>query len=76
MSEHVIPSNAVIPCPEISFRARFASSCADCQHFGGIVDVQPNAATGTPANVRYRVICGHPIARRFELIEGAVNAGA
>jgi hypothetical protein len=76
MSEHTIPSNAVIPCPALTFRSRFASACGSCDHFRGVIEVIRNAREGTPSNERYRIACAHPVARRFELVEGAANAGA
>lgn len=74
MSEQTIPANAVIPCPALTFRSRFASACGSCEHFRGVIDIIRNARPETPANERFRIACAHPVARRFELVEGATNA--
>lgn len=73
MSKNVIPKNAVIPCPALQFKQRFASACAKCEHYCGIVDTKPKAIDGTPAAARYRIACGHPVARRFEVVDAGTE---
>ena len=60
-----IPSSAFVPCPLINFKNRSVSKCLGCEHFKGMIDIGNNAQF----EERYRVACGHMIARRMSVVE-------
>lgn len=62
-----VPSNVIIPCPLHDFRPVFAVACVDCCHYNGVIDTEDEAAA---FDVRYRIFCAHPIARRMQVIIG------
>lgn len=64
-----IPDTAFVPCPAISFRNRKASKCLECPHFEGIVDAAPGKEIAAFES-KYRIGCGHVIARRMIAVEG------
>ena len=63
-----VPENVFIPCPDRhGFKqVSVKNVCTGCEHSRGLVEVCSGAESFKD---RYRVLCGKPIARRFEEIE-------
>lgn len=65
-----IPATAFVPCPAARFSQTRVARCPECPHFRGFVDTSPRAAAQPIEFIaRYRVFCGHAIARRMAHVE-------
>lgn len=64
-----IPGTAFVPCPAMEFKQTRVARCPQCQHFKGFVDTIPRIAQSVEFTARYRVFCGHAIARRMAHVE-------
>jgi len=62
-----IPNTAFIPCPKRQFNQVAAKHCPGCEFFNGLVDT--TGSDQVAFENRYRVLCGHPIARRMARVE-------
>lgn len=69
MAQITIPTDIVVPCPQIGFKGRRASRCLQCPHFQGVIDTMPAAADSIPFDTRYRIGCAHVVARRVTSLE-------
>lgn len=64
-----VPENVFVACPAKSFKQVLIKHCPTCPHFAGLIDTVPNPSQPVNFADRYRVFCGHAIARRLTELE-------
>lgn len=63
-----IPRTAFVPCPKVEFRnVRVAESCPGCEHYAGLVLVDPRP--GIRFVHKMRVGCAHAVTRTMIEVE-------
>ena len=65
--ETAIDSKAIIPCPILTFRSKYAKNCVGCDYYEGL-GVMCEDESKTWAE-RFTIRCAHPIERRTHIIE-------
>jgi hypothetical protein len=63
-----IPQTAFVPCPKVGFKnVRVATNCPECEHFRGMVTVDPQRKAIFIQAMR--VGCAHPVTRTMIHVE-------
>ncbi len=65
--ETPIDDKAIIPCPILTFRSKYAKNCSGCEYFDGLGVMCEDESLSW--HMRYTVRCTHPIERRTHIIE-------